>query len=227
MKLRNFYSLVLVLAAVFLLAAGPCRAEDSEWQWVESNAQASFYVDTKLNHWDSATDTLYFWEKVENLAGNVTYKKYKINMKKHGGYLIYLRSTGKFYESRPMSMKVFIHPDDRHEKEINVLCEKLHLPYIFGTKDHQWQWVYSNDFGNYYICQDTYNVSPDRNYMLIYVKSDYPHADGSSFVSYVSYAFDVKNQIYLIQAMKPATIVPGTPAARIFEAAKDMLHLGQ
>lgn len=226
MKLRNFLRLLLAVVFVFLLA-GRCQAEDSEWQWVESNSQASFYVDTKLSTWDSATDTLYFWEKVENLAGIVTYNKYKINMKKHWGYLIYHRSTGKYYESRPMSMKVFVHPDDHHEKEINVLCEKLHLPYIFGTKDHQWQWVDSNEYGNYYICRDTYELSKDRNYMRIYVKSEYPHEDGSSFISYVWYAFDVKDQLYLIQSMKPATIVPGTRAAKLFEVAKDMLHVGQ
>lgn len=227
MKLRHFYKLVLALAAIVLLAAGSCRAEDSEWQWVESNAHASFYVDTRLNHWDSATDTLYFWEKVETLSGDTYYKKYKIFLKKHWGYQIYRKSTGSYYENRPVSQKVYINPDDRHEKEINILCEKLHLPYIFGTRDHQWQWFYSSDFGNYYICQDTYKLSPDRNFMVVYVKSEYPEEDGSSFVSHVWYAFDVKNQIYLVQSMKPATIVPGTLAARTFEAAKDMLHLGQ
>lgn len=216
----------MLVAISVIFATNQCYADDSEWQWVYSNSRNSYYVDTQMPEWDSETNTLTYWEKIESISGNTFYNKYKINMKAHRGYRIYVKATGNISMDRPASNHLYIHPDDIHEKEINVLCEKLHLPYLFGTTDHKWQWVTSTETANIYICTDTYIYRPDNDILIVYVKTDIPDGDNSPETSIVWYGFAIKKQYYAVNDINSLrTIVPGSIAAKVFESAKDMLHI--
>lgn len=145
---------ILIIIGILILSNARCYADNavSPWQFVfKSDYGVKYYVNTQS--YKSYPMQLTYWEKVEKPEQPTEYNQYKVNFEDLSGYRILHKVDGRTYDDET---PLYVHPGDPYEKEINVLREKRRLPLVFGTKEHQWQYVRiieSKRFKIYRCCQ--------------------------------------------------------------------------
>lgn len=170
---------VLILLLITSLFTINIQAADiEEWIWVYSDDHQSFYVDKNSVKYYKRQDAVSFLGKIETLQGSHTKRNYVLWFKNKTMALYSMINYTKRYGERVtvfQNPKPYYVPIDLEakgfykEKMVNVVCDALHKPPIWGATPHKWAWVYSTQTVNRSICDDVFEKIDPDTYVFFYL----------------------------------------------------------
>lgn len=164
--------------------------ETSRWIWVASGDVYSYYVDIQTPELLSDGKILGFWERVTSIYGGQSDSKYLVGLgtwKILRDQYVWTDSNGRKRNTRSDRSITLIKPESITEKAVNAILDKLGKKPLFGHKEHNWEWIYSDDYRSYQLCTNTYDkVDSD---VLVYVKSTNPQTN-ASFIRFYLVSLD-------------------------------------
>lgn len=148
----------LIITTLFMVTG--VYADDSRWVWVDSDSTRSVYIDKQTIDWDESANAITFWSKTTTLSGEEWLSQRKVSLDyKMIGSLAFESNSPDAGRERKTFSPVKYYPiwiDSTTEKEVNAVCDELHLASIWGTKTHNWKWIKSTSKDNYFICTDAF-----------------------------------------------------------------------
>jgi len=199
-------------------------AESGRWQWVDSTAHYTYYLDTETIGYDAAFQHATYWQKVIGLgAPEGTYNLYHIEIN-------FVNKTGRSNEYATVkngqvvrqhtinNTYYYIHPNSVKEKEANILASKFGLDSIYPQGEARWQWVKSTDKMSLYVLRDA--VTGDGEYCYIWAK--WQPIDGNPWTTRYACSLTSREMGYKSSPtykVRMKQILPDTMEEAIYNAA--------
>lgn len=122
---------------IFALTDTVFAENDFSWKWVYSDSHSNYYVDTANVRYTKSHNTVSYWCKIVASNGDEYVVREMIDLNHRMAAVLALskNKAGEKPEPRYFGGDLPLYrvlKGSPREKEVNVICDELHLPHIEG-----------------------------------------------------------------------------------------------
>lgn len=204
---------------VLFSAVGMTRtyADESRWVWVDTLGPSDWYVDkSTIKRFSPYNTDMQFWVKTESDTDDKWLYRYDV--------LSMFWPLSRYAVSKNLNHTTSfhpVHPGSIQEKSINTALALSGGGTIFSQMEHNWKWIYSDDYVSYSICTDANYYNKYDNSIFVYVVGEtIQHVKNRSYYRiYLNEPSVYKGEDRYGAKLE---IVPESFAEAIFNAGKEL-----
>ena len=226
--MKKIYFILITLLCITNI----CIAQSNErWQcyFQDEPNQRNIYIDTQTIDYNSANNTLEFWEKLcvdgnDPAPRTLIHYKVKLNNKRYLETEVIHFVNNTTIKHTNTKQDDFIIVESLLAKAIETICAQKNIPFIF--KPTQWQWFYSDSYYTYEVDTNNVTYTFENDGVYLWVKEIRPSHKISTI-----YMFKCDFQLHKVykvvghgELLAPIEAYPDTMGETLYNTAYAEFH---